>query len=242
MEELESAVDAWCKQSYVSNDSTDGIHIAASLGTFQNLMVGLTDRRGYTMHFTLILCSNMHILNSLPLLCSNMHIVMEDGNSTAWPAHAALSLSLLKVQENLSSFLAVIPSTKVENHLVSVMARTFSSYNMHTTMVERNEKDSLSLYVSTEVAYSGHVWRTRCEAKNAVASKLVQSMTQEEDSALAYGEIVVDKNKLTSTSYLAIDSEITVPKHDECYNILNGLPKLWFKVAHIFICLILYLP
>jgi hypothetical protein len=59
---------------------------------------------------------------------------------------------------------------------------------MHKTVTERHVEDSLSPYVSTEVAYNGHVWRTS-EAESVAAHKLVQFKAQEEDSTLA----VVDK-------------------------------------------------
>jgi hypothetical protein len=124
------------------------------------------------------------------------------------PASTCLSHSRFKAQEFLPSFLVVIPSRKVENHLVHVMAQTFSSCNMHKIVVEKHGQNSLCLYVSTQVAYSGHVWRTRCESESVAARKLVQSKAQEEGSAMACGRTVVDKSKLTSRSCVANDSEI----------------------------------
>jgi hypothetical protein len=45
-------------------------------------------------------------------------------------------------------------------------------------------------------------------------------MMQEKESAVANSEIVVNRNKLTSRSYMATDSEaVTAPKQDKCYNI-----------------------
>lgn len=122
-DELESAVPTLFKQSCVSIAFTYGIHLKAKtytwlLGTFQNLTVILTDLRGDTILFPLLLCSNIRSLNSLPLLCSNMHILrtvvfklmyfkssaiiwfkyaycsgtigQAAGNWTTWPAHASL--------------------------------------------------------------------------------------------------------------------------------------------------------
>jgi hypothetical protein len=39
---------------------------------------------------------------------------------------------------------------------------------------------------------------------------------EEKDSAVAYGELTVDKNEVAS------DETITVPKQDECYSILQS--------------------
>jgi hypothetical protein len=51
-------------------------------------------------------------------------------------------------------------------------------------------------------------------AEIALTHKLVQCKTQEEDSTMAYGEKVMDMNKLTSVSYVFNDGEtISVPKH-----------------------------
>jgi hypothetical protein len=44
------------------------------------------------------------------------------------------------------------------------------------------------------------VWRTGHEAESAVTHKLVQCKTQEEGSAVAYCELVVDKKELISES------------------------------------------
>jgi hypothetical protein len=53
--------------------------------------------------------------------------------------------------------------------------------------------------VSLEEVYSGHERRTTDEVESAASGKLFQCKTHEEDSAVAYGEIVVDKNMLISS-------------------------------------------
>jgi hypothetical protein len=50
------------------------------------------------------------------------------------------------------------------------------------------------------VASSGQVWRIKCETESSVTRKPVHCMTKEGDIAVAYDEIVVDRNKLISGS------------------------------------------
>lgn len=50
--------------------------------------------------------------------------------------------------------------------------------------------------------------RTRREAESVATYHLVQCKMQEEDSAVNYGDIVLDKNKLTSSSYFTINNGI----------------------------------
>jgi hypothetical protein len=60
------------------------------------------------------------------------------------------------------------------------------------------------------------VWRTRHEAGRAVNRKLVRCKMQREDRAVAYGETVVDRDKLRFISYVDTDSEtVTVRKHEK---------------------------
>jgi hypothetical protein len=55
------------------------------------------------------------------------------------------------------------------------------------------------IIVSLEAACSGHVRRTTREADRAASGNLFQFKKQEEDSAVAYGEIVADKKMLISS-------------------------------------------
>lgn len=59
-----------------------------------------------------------------------------------------------------------------------------------------------------------------CQSRHGILHvmnhKLVQHKMEEKDSAVAYGELTVDKNEVAS------DETITVPKQDECYSILQS--------------------
>jgi hypothetical protein len=62
-------------------------------------------------------------------------------------------------------------------------------------------------------------WSSRREAECAVNHKLLQCKILEEDSAVVDGEIVMNKNKATSTSRVAtVSKKLTVPKHCKHYS------------------------